>query len=161
MHTLWCVKGVLMLQDVYENKQCTLNLFGESVACTQAVYFDTETGECGIRLTGIGGGQYFQHNVQGPKDLIALWRTTEALRLLEGVDNLDVIDSIFRVMSYLGDSVTTEIESVSNLIGFDVCDRIMSAQAPDKITKFIEDNQGIRFPPDKMALIAEAKVQHN
>ena len=150
-----------MLQIVYKKKQYTVNLSDVNVVCIPAVYFNKETGECGICLTGISGGFHIEHNVQGPKDLIALWRTTEALRSLEEIDSLDLIDSIFRVMSYLGEVDITEIKSVSDLIGPDVCNRILSSRVPDEIIRFIVDNQEIKFPPTMAAVVAEAEVQHN
>lgn len=128
----------------------------QPIQCTPVVY-DAEF-NCGVGVFyDDGKGQIW--GMVSPRNLIAAWRGTEVLRLLDVVEHGTLHNAYHTGLRNPHESdLDRTVKPMIEKIGREAYDRILSMPVPETIIRAIMDNQGEEFKPDLYPITDEVRA---
>lgn len=127
----------------YRGKPFVARVAGEGrkpIKCTPVVCESWSS--CGVGvLYNEGGGQFWGLFI--PRNLIAAWRATEVLSLLDTIETGTLCAAYYTGVRILNESdIETYVNPIIAKIGQEAYNRVMAMAVPEQIIRAILDNQG-------------------
>ncbi len=125
--------------------QCTPFVYDEAFNCGVGVQYDDETGQV--------------WGLVSPRNLIAAWRGTEVLRLLDVIEHGTLHNAYYTGLRNPHSSdLDRVVKPTIEKIGQGEYDRIMSSPVPEAIIRAILDNQSEEYKPDLYPITDEVRA---
>lgn len=126
------------------------------IECTALVYDDPSN--CGLGMQ-YEDGTAEVWGLMTPRNLIAAWRGTQILPLLEIVASGTLCRAYYAGLRNPHNSdMERQVQPVIAEIGLQAYSRIMALPIPESIVRAILDNQGTNFPPNTWPIIEEVRA---